>query len=268
MNILGDHIETSLGYWTSHLSQQSAQRVAGTLSHILKSLLQGLDKVVGKLDLLSDVDKGQMQSWNTPYPAASRCVQDDFVSYAAENPESLAVSSWDGDLTYRALDILSDRLANYLHKLQISQDDIVPLCFEKSKWTIVAMLGVLKAGGACAMLSPEHPQSRTDQILDMIHARILLVSPLHSSISKRVQQLITVDQKLLNDIADCEERPQTNRPEPTSSAFIVFTSGSTGTPKAIVLEHAGVCTSSDVHGKAFGIGPGSRVLRHGADATR
>jgi non-ribosomal peptide synthetase component F len=62
-------------------------------------------------------------------------------------------------MTYGKLDEQSSRLASYLVCLGVRLGDIVPLCFEKSMWTIVAMLAVLKAGGAFAPLDLEYLRS-------------------------------------------------------------------------------------------------------------
>jgi non-ribosomal peptide synthetase component F len=63
------------------------------------------------------------------------------------------VSSWDGELTYKDLDQLSDRVAAYLHSFGVGVGVAVPVLFEKSKWFVVAGLAVLKAGGCYVQLT-------------------------------------------------------------------------------------------------------------------
>ncbi len=79
-------------------------------------------------------------------------------------------------MTYMELDNLSTTLARHLVDLGIEPEDIVPLCFEKSMWMTVAMLGVLKAGGAFAPMDPEHPRSRHEEIINQAGAKVTLTS--------------------------------------------------------------------------------------------
>ncbi|KAH3909963.1 hypothetical protein HBI56_129220 [Parastagonospora nodorum] len=78
-------------------------------------------------------------------------------------------------MTYGELDALSSILASYLVDLRLKPEVIVPLCCEKSMWTVVAMLAVLKAGGAFAPIDPEHPASR-HEIFRQTKARVVLAS--------------------------------------------------------------------------------------------
>lgn len=70
------------------------------------------------------------------------------------------IDAWDGYCTYNELDGLSTRLAHRLGLLGVGPEILVPLLFEKSRWTPVAILGVIKAGGAFVLLEPDHPLAR------------------------------------------------------------------------------------------------------------
>ncbi|KAF7449952.1 EntF, Non-ribosomal peptide synthetase modules protein [Pyrenophora tritici-repentis] len=100
-------------------------------------------------------------------------------------PTAPAICAWDGEMTYGELDALSSRIAGHLVELGVKPEVIVPLCFEKSMWTVVAMLAVLKAGGAFAPLDPEHPASRHEEIFRQTKARVVLASERHTSLCKR-----------------------------------------------------------------------------------
>ena len=71
---------------------------------------------------------------------------------------------------YAELDHLSSRdwPSDYLIELGVGPDRLVPICFEKSMWTIVAMLGILKAGGAFVPIDPSHPASRRQALVKEI----------------------------------------------------------------------------------------------------
>ncbi|KAJ5642798.1 hypothetical protein N7490_006798 [Penicillium lividum] len=95
--------------------------------------------------LLSKADMLKLEEWNRVVP---------------DRPDAPAVCAWDGDLTYGELDALSSVLAAHLAERGVGPEIFVPLCFEKSRWTTVAMLGVMKAGGAFVLLDLSHPPAR------------------------------------------------------------------------------------------------------------
>ncbi|KAH5617363.1 hypothetical protein HBI23_258200, partial [Parastagonospora nodorum] len=100
------------------------------------------------LPKINTYDIQKMWDWNKIVPpAVDRCVHDLFVEQARARPSAPALCAWDGEMTYRELDEQSTRLAGHLIRLGVAVEDMVPLCFEKSMWTVVAMLAVLKAGG-------------------------------------------------------------------------------------------------------------------------
>ncbi|KAK1911190.1 hypothetical protein P3342_011792 [Pyrenophora teres f. teres] len=115
------------------------------------------------------------RAWNYEIPGVTnKCIHDLFAEQVLAQPNAPAICAWDGKMSYSVLDNLSTTLAGYLVKIGVKPEDVVPLCFEKSMWTVVAMLAVLKAGGAFAQLDPDHPASRHKEILRQTSARVLI----------------------------------------------------------------------------------------------
>jgi non-ribosomal peptide synthetase component F len=97
------------------------------------------------------------------------------ISHAAQSRLSdLAVVSWDGELTYRELEDLSDRLACRLRQSNVGPEVMVALMFEKSLWVVVAMMAVMKAGGVFVSLDPTHPIERLVGLVQQTSAAVLL----------------------------------------------------------------------------------------------
>ncbi|KAJ5230977.1 hypothetical protein N7489_011685 [Penicillium chrysogenum] len=113
------------------------------------------------INVLAGSDLRDIWSWNSNVlSAVNACVHDLIASTVRRQPEALAVCAWDGELTYSQLDALSTRLAYVLIARGVGAEVIVPLCFEKSMWTPVAMLGVMKAGGASVAMDTSQPEER------------------------------------------------------------------------------------------------------------
>ncbi|KAI1521240.1 EntF Non-ribosomal peptide synthetase module, partial [Pyrenophora tritici-repentis] len=121
-----------------------------------------------------------------------RCVHELFADQAKEQPQAPAICAWDGEMTYGELDELSSRLARHLVKVGVEVEDVVPLCFEKSMWTVVAMLAVLKAGGAFAPLDPDYPASRHDEVFRQTKARVVLASDQHATLCNGNNRIVVV----------------------------------------------------------------------------
>ncbi|OSS50544.1 hypothetical protein B5807_04731 [Epicoccum nigrum] len=190
-----------------------------------------------------------------------RCIHNLFAEQAQARPDAPAICAWDGELTYGELDALSTKLAGHLVELGVKAEDIVPLCFEKSMWTVVAMLAVLKAGGAFVPLDPDHPASRHEDIFKQTGARLVLASTQFSTLwVSSGRRVVTVSKALTSQLPTVVDAAN-SLVEPGNAAYIIFTSGSTGVPKGVVLEHSAVATSCLSHGRAFGITKYARVLQ-------
>ena len=157
------------------------------------------------------------------------------------NPESTAILSWDGTLTYRELEHLSSRLAYHLiNKHNVGPHVTIPLCFEKSMWAVVAMLAVLKAGASYACMDPTYPSERRKRILKMLDADLMITTILHKELREHCTAIV-LDASLLASIHASEISPVVDV-TPTSACIVAFTSGSTGYPKGFVQEHMSMCT--------------------------
>lgn len=137
------------------LSQDSAWNVARAYQTAVLNILLDPSLSIRSLDLLSSHDKTLIEEWNKERPVLNdRCLHRLLRNSFQRHPDELAIYASDGQLTYNELDTVSSRLAHHLIKLGVKPEVIVPLLFEKSMWTTVAMLAVIKAGGAFAPLDP------------------------------------------------------------------------------------------------------------------
>ncbi|OQE34648.1 hypothetical protein PENCOP_c016G01009 [Penicillium coprophilum] len=250
------------------VDQPQVRRIMAMFSETLQNISgESPDVVLDDLATITANDVKELQLWNTVPPGpVVECVHRAFEKHVALNPTAPAIASWDGDLTYGDLDALSSRLADHLIGLGITLEMIVPLCFDKSKWVIVSMLAVLKAGGACLTLDVSHPPDRLRGMVEAVDGKMMLVAEAHhSKFNSTVDQIIIVDATLF-EMLDKQTKKHYDIVGPNNRAFVVFTSGSTGKPKGIELEHQSVCTSSRGHAAVFDIGPGSRCLQFSAFA--
>ncbi|EFQ86310.1 hypothetical protein PTT_18488, partial [Pyrenophora teres f. teres 0-1] len=197
-------------------------------------------------------------------PPVERCIHDLYAEQVKVRPDDPAICAWDGDTTYWELDKLSTRLASHLISLGITTEEMVPLCFDKSMWAVVAMLAVLKSGGAFVPLEPTHPITRHEEIFKQTKARVVLTSVQHKTLwPDSTRTVLAIDETFISQLS-CENTITYSKSKPCNTIYVMFTSGSTGIPKGVVLEHRAVATSCLAHGRAIKIAPNTRALQFSA----
>ncbi|CAG8218181.1 unnamed protein product [Penicillium salamii] len=237
-----------------------AEQLVHTIQQLCNSSIHHIK--IQDMDFVSPSDRTKILELNQVAVATFEAVvQDQFMNWVLNTPDAAAICSWDGSLTYRDLNELSLRLAGYLTRLGVQSGEMIPICFEKSKWAVVSMLAVLRSGGACVNISANHPYDRRKHILELCNTKLGLVSDLHASKFHKIgTQFFVVNEEFIRAQPLCtmDSLPCVT---PDDIAYVLFTSGSTGMPKGIVIEHGSLCTSSKTHGDKWNMNAGTRVLQ-------
>ena len=187
------------------------------------------------------------------------CVHNLVARTVASQPGAPSICAWDGELTYGELDNLASKLAYQLVTLGISPSDIVPLLFEKSMWTIVAVLGVVKASAGFVILDRLLPKERLQAIVQQVRPKLILCSHLNQDLASSFTQLLVIIGPGLADEGPILPRDHL-APHPSSIVYVVFTSGSTGTPKGCVISHANLSSALYHQIQSLSFQPTSRVF--------
>ncbi|WP_369679405.1 non-ribosomal peptide synthase/polyketide synthase [Streptomyces albidoflavus] len=160
-----------------------------------------------------------------PVPAA-------FAARVAEHPDALAVSSPSGRLTYAELDARAERLARVLAERGVTAESRVGVLLERSADLVIALLAVLKSGGAYVPLHAASPEERTRSLLARSRTELVLTD--RDLVSVAGVPAVRVDTAPVSD-----SRPPA-APHPDSLAYVMYTSGSTGRPKGVAITHADI----------------------------
>ncbi|KAI9088860.1 hypothetical protein DFS34DRAFT_417935 [Phlyctochytrium arcticum] len=147
-------------------------------------------------------------------------------------PENLVTYSY-YELNYKA-----NQIAWFLKERNIGENDLVPLCLDRSAWTYMTILGVLKASGAYVPIDPEAPVDRKKFIIAETECKFVLTT---SKNKASLAEIGDVEVICLDEIA-LRDYPGHNLPQadlkPSSFAYVIYTSGTTGTPKGVLIEHS------------------------------
>ncbi|KAM7189125.1 Non-ribosomal peptide synthetase [Rhypophila sp. PSN 637] len=213
-------------------------------------------------------DLDQIWSWNrTVPPTLNYCMHDAISQVAQTYPDKHAIDSWDGSLTYAQMDRFSTMLAHELRTTHGVQDrDFIGLCFEKSRWTIVAVLGVMKAGATMAMMDPSLPLARLQNMAEQIGTKTILSSLSQLEFSNSILpsgKVVPIGEGTFTDsspLSSADKFGVMPKVDPSTLMYIIFTSGSTGTPKGVQISHRVYTSSAIPRAAAVGYSPTSRVL--------
>jgi mycobactin peptide synthetase MbtF len=202
---------------------------------VVQRLITGWDRPLR--DVFMDVDvrlEGELTSAAADPPGVRPSwapVHGRFAEIAATKPDSVAVSWADGQLTYRELDALADRLAAALHHAGVGAESPVAIVLPRDPHYVVAMLAILKAGGMIVPLDPSMPTDRIAEILRQTSPVAVIDGDAFSA--------------LTSSEAAADYRPVSALPG--HAAYAIFTSGTTGTPKGVIGTHGAVTAYADDH---------------------
>ena len=245
---------------------QQLESLLYTLEHVLSQMTEkSADRTLHDLDMMSQYDLSRLAEWNNVLPTpVSSCIHNLVEAQVLATPHAKAIAGFDRDYTYAELEAMANSLSSYLSRLGVCPESRVVLCFAKSSWPIIAMLAILKSGGACVSLNPEHPLPRLREICGDVGAEVLLCD--EQSLDKfksHVPHVVAVNAALMTQLAT----QTVNQPTtvlPSNASFVVYTSGSTGKPKGSILDHQALCTSLHGIAQKSGMNCRSRTLQFSA----
>jgi amino acid adenylation domain-containing protein len=265
----GGGVSVALQYRTAFISADRATRLLGGFLQAVRSMAERPGSPLSQVRVLTQEDESQLCEWNCRAAEADipDCIPDLIHRQRVLRPDAVAVCAWDGEMTYRQLEDEAGRLAHHLAtELAVGPEVMVALCFDKSRWAVVAQLAVLQAGGVVVSINPKHPAERLRGILADLGARIMLATADDAILARFgniMPHVLGVDSGLLSRLPE-RTGPACSSLRPEHAAFVIYTSGSTGVPKGVVLTHGSLRSSLEAHGRVYGMGPGTRSLQFAA----
>jgi len=158
-----------------------------------------------------------------------------FEEQVLKTPDNIAVVFEQEQRSYRELNELSNRLANYLRSKGVKEETLVPLFIERGINMLAGMLGIMKAGGAYVPIDTDFPMERIRYMLQDTNAAIVVSSkesgsklPVIAGVEVIAIETVTADQPTEN---------LSTKVLPGLLAYVIYTSGSTGMPKGVMVEH-------------------------------
>ncbi|MFD9574170.1 AMP-binding protein [Streptomyces sp. NPDC059982] len=147
----------------------------------LRAVVAGGERPVGALDVLGGGERARvLPAPAAPEPHAQQQAQepatvtDLFARQVARTPDDVSVVHGDSAVSYRVLDERSHRLARLLRGHGAGPETVVAVALPRSADLVIALLGVVKTGGAYLPVDPALPAGRIEALLAASPARTLL----------------------------------------------------------------------------------------------
>ncbi|MBW4678523.1 MAG: amino acid adenylation domain-containing protein [Microcoleus vaginatus WJT46-NPBG5] len=223
-------------------SSEDIERLSKYFETLLKTVVDTPEAAISHLEVLSESARHQLlvefNNTKADYPK-NKCIHHFFEEQAKRTPDNSAVVFEKQQLTYAQLNRQANQLANYIQTLGVESEVIVGICVERSIEMIVAMLGVLKAGGAYLPIEPTMPAERIALMLEDAQVSVLITQEkLVQTLPKHSAQAVCIDTMSQDDLAkNATLVPKEKHKNSSDLAYVIYTSGSTGTPKGVAIEH-------------------------------
>ncbi len=248
-----------LEYATDLFDHATAEGLVDRFVRVLRQVVTDPGTQLGAVDVLTSGERDWLTQLNeTTVPVPGATVPELVAAQAARTPDAVAVVSGQTTLSYGELEARADRLALVLRERGTGPDVLVAVALPRSADLAVALLAVLKAGGAYLPIDPNHPAARMDLLLNTADPALVLTDGETAATLPecRVPVLHLDDLDL--------EGPPVQAPvtgvRPDNLAYVMYTSGSTGVPKGVAITHASVVNGVRDLGRIAHVESGSRML--------
>jgi amino acid adenylation domain-containing protein len=230
-------------YNTDLFHTDTITRMLGHYQTLLESIVSQPEQNISQLQILTQPEVQQLLiDWNNTkkdYPHA-KCIHQLFEEQVEKTPDAVAVIFENQKLTYQELNTQANQLGNYLQQQGVKPDTIVGIYMERSLSMVVALIAVLKAGGAYLPLDPSYPHERLAFMLADAQVQVVLTQ---SQLGKELPHQEQLQFVKIEDIAhaNCGIQNLISDVQPENLAYVIYTSGSTGKPKGVMNTHHGLC---------------------------
>ena len=248
----GKELAFKIEFDRRRLAEATVRRMLGHLRQLLEDMAQNPDASVGTIRLLTEVERKELVEEYNP-PAQARAVSDLpmdggatlhqlFEQQVSRRPEAVALTCDGVSLTYAEVNARANRIARRLIEYGVKSETLVGLCLDRTNEIVIAILAILKSGGAYLPIDLAYPPDRLAFMLEDAQTPVLLTQrELTSKLPATKAKVLCIEDVLetsSSDRADEANLPPTSNPD--HLAYVIYTSGTTGKPKGSLITHRNV----------------------------
>ncbi|NLU93274.1 non-ribosomal peptide synthetase [Chitinophaga sp. Ak27] len=229
-------------YDESKFNNKILPEMAARFRQILEQLALAGDTNIAAVDPLLQEEKTGLNigshNSNPGYPL-EQTVTSLFSEQVRQHAERAAVIFNGNAITFKELDERSSRLSSLLLQRQAIHSTIIGILMERSIDTVVAIMGILKAGAAYLPVSSRLPQSRIKYMLSDSGCSTVITNRHLKALLEEDGREVVIIEELPATTIDVQEVVAENQSS-TDLIYMIYTSGSSGNPKGVRVMHKNV----------------------------
>ncbi|WP_342381799.1 non-ribosomal peptide synthase/polyketide synthase [Myxococcus stipitatus] len=236
-----DGVGVSLNYNSDLYEEGTAERLLRHVRAALEGLVEGLEKQVWDVRLEGEDERRRVvEEWSGRRGRVPReeTLAELFEAQVEKTPGRVAVEWGAESLTYEQLNERANQVAHHLRARGVGPEVKVGLCVERSVEWVVAVLGVVKAGGGYVPLDASNPAERLRWMKREAGVAVVVGRDAQvEEVAESADVVVSVEE------AGLEGEPRSNparRGSGSNLAYVMYTSGSTGTPKGVAVPQRAV----------------------------
>jgi amino acid adenylation domain-containing protein len=249
----GKNAAIALNYSKDLFEAETIRHMVQHYERLLEGIVADADQPVWALPMMSEMDEKVLSGWNCARPASpeEKNIIEVLEAQAESQPQEPAAIFGETQLSYGELNSKASQVGHHLASMGVGPESLVGIFMPPSKERVVAMLGVLKAGGAWLPLDVLNPKDRLRSIIDSSGATVLLtVESLRKRLPRTNTRVVCLDSEweMIGQHSATNPDVQIN---PLSLACVIYTGAQEGHGKGLMLEHsalmnlASACDAAD-----------------------
>ncbi|OPA10890.1 non-ribosomal peptide synthetase [Bacillus cereus] len=256
-------------YATDLFERETIARFMKQFVRTLQVLQMDFTTPFSQLDMLPKTDHVLYQQLNDTdlFLPTHQSIQERFYEQVHARPEAVAISTEDRVYTYHEINQRSNQVAHRLMDLDVQKGDRVAIFLPRNVESIIAMLGILKAGGTYVPIDVKYPMERIQYILQDSKTKVTITkTELQEELACYPGHIVSIE----NLFKSSPVQDILNQTIVEDTAYIIYTSGSTGKPKGTLLRHKGVLNLVEWRSRTFQITENdvlSQMHSHSFDAS-
>lgn len=224
--------------WDSTLfDKDRIEDMIANFLNLLNSVIKQPEKAISSYQILPQEPYQKIvYGWNeTACELPEKNVLEQLARNAEEGGSEIAVLHGMQSISYQELEEKTSQLSNVLKEKGVCKGRYVALCMESTIDYIIAVYGILKAGGILVPMDTTYPDKRIQSMMEALPDPLLITAKKNAIKLIRYKEQLHIIESLLIETA--KEQEEVVQPQGLDTLCVIFTSGSTGNPKGVELSY-------------------------------